>query len=290
MKILLTGATGVVGKNLIKALSAYHNDITVLTRSDFSFKGINTISTLNTNWKDQVKIADPEVVIHLASYLTSSDDEQSINQLVESNLLFGVHLLDALKGGRLKVFINTGTFAEYRNNELSPAYLYAATKTAFRSIIKYYQNIQGFKVVNVIPYTIYGGADTRKKLIDHIYQSSTSIQPVKMSPGEQVLDFIHINDVTNFFVRLLASIDKVSSNYLDVHLGTGIGTTPKALTEIIENIGYPTNILWGGIPYRTADTMHSVAPASPLFDIINWKPEIQLEQGVNLYIQSLTTE
>ena len=294
--LLLTGATGFVGKNLIKELSAEQFEIAVIYRK-FSWNDelinkttrddVYIITTSNPSWKNEVKKFNPEIVIHLAAYLTSSDSQESFLQLIESNITFGTHLLDALKDTSLQLFINTGTFAEYNNvGELEPAYLYAATKTAFRSIIYYYSNLKKFKVLNVIPYTIYGGIGSDKKLIDYIYDSLDSKNLVKMSPGDQLLDFIYIKDVINFFIKAVKEKDKLINNYSEVHLGTGQGCTPKTVTKLFEKItGKKANIQWGGISYRATDTMHSVAPKYDL-KAFEWAPKITIEKGLKLYIQS----
>jgi CDP-paratose synthetase len=296
MRILITGATGFVGEQVAKALQQNNHQLILLVRAvakiSFSgFSGSYTPQIIDLNlstWKQEITHANPDAVLHLAAYLTSADDEQSIDKLISSNLSFGMHLLNALQTTQLKYFINTGTFAEYRDNNgiPNPSYLYAATKTAFRSILSYYSSITGFKVVNVIPYTIYGAVDTKKKLIDYIYDSITASSPIKMSPGEQILDFIHIEDVVSFYLHLFNNLSALNHDFTEIHLGTGVGTTPKQIAAIIENItGEKTNIDWGGIPYRPRDTMYSVADIKPFVQITNWEPYIRVREGLVKYIQ-----
>lgn len=303
MKILITGATGFIGQRvLIKMLEEGH-DVVVLVRNvdkvdnALKQKYLNSQLTIleikNLEWKNEVKKFKPTTVIHLAAFLTSSDDSDAISALICANLDFGCHLLDSLKDTGLEYFINTGTFAEYRlnTNVPNPAYLYAATKTAFRSIISYYQSIQGFKIINVIPFTIYGGIDSQKKIIDFIYGSIHSNTPIKMSPGEQVLDFIHIDDVIIFYQKLISSLKNVNEDYLELSLGTSVGTTPRAIAMIIEEVTKEkTNIEWGGLPYRKRDTMYSVADLAATSNILNWKPAITVNRGIELYINNIKSE
>jgi CDP-paratose synthetase len=144
MRILVTGATGFVGKHLAAGLQNTTHTLIVLVRDETKFQplpgkndSIVVISTGESNWKTLVREADPEMVIHLAAFLSSGDNETAIESLIDANLLFSTHLLDSLRETSVKYFINTGTFAEYLNNDgiLKPAYLYAATKSAFRSIL-----------------------------------------------------------------------------------------------------------------------------------------------------------
>lgn len=291
MRILITGATGFVGKYLLNELVNSKYELILLTRKNvikIEASNISYINLTNSNWKELIHLAQPDVVLHLASYLTSSDDEESIKNLIDANLLFGSDLLNALSRTNIKYFINTGTFAEYNSNKSipEPAYLYAATKTAFRSILKYYQSVIGFKTINIIPYTIYGGIDTNKKLIDIIYSSTESTDAIKMSPGEQVLDFIHIDDVVNFYKNLFINLHHFKNKYTEYHLGTGIGTTPRRIAEIIQKItGKRTQIEWGGLPYRTRDTMHSVALNKKSSSVFDWKPTINISEGIVKYLR-----
>lgn len=299
MRILVTGATGFVGKHLVAGLQNTTHTLIVLVRDEAKFQSlpgkndsIAVISTGESNWKTLVKEADPEMVIHLAAFLSSGDNETAIESLVNANLLFSTHLLDALRETAVKYFINTGTFAEYLNNDgiLKPAYLYAATKSAFRSILSYYQSILNFRTINVIPYTIYGDLSVQKKVIDHIYESTWSDTPLLMSPGEQVLDFIHIEDVVSFYQTVIDNIGHFEEDYIEIHLGTGIGTTPKQIAGLVEKKTlHKTNISWGSLPYRKRDTMFSVAKEI-LPGFINWKPTINIEEGLNKYISLLESK
>lgn len=296
MRILVTGATGFVGKHLLVHLKNTNHTIIVLVRDKAKFQSIHSayesiaiISTKESNWKTLIKQADPEIVIHLAAFLSSGDDELAIESLVNANLLFGTHLLDALQETSIKYFINTGTFAEYLNNDgiLKPAYLYAATKSAFRSILSYYQSILNFRTINVIPYTIYGDLSIQKKVIDYIYESAVADNVLLMSPGEQVLDFIHIEDVVTFYQTIIDKIGLFEEDYVEIHLGTGIGTTPKRIATLIEKKTLrKTNIRWGSLSYRKRDTMFSVAKEI-LPSFLNWKPSINIEEGLNKYISLL---
>jgi CDP-paratose synthetase len=297
MKILLTGATGSIGRELTNALVAKGFDIAIIVR-DISkaaaiftiipAQSIEIINYRDSSWANQVAKFSPEIVIHLAAFLTSRDDVEVLPNLINSNITFGAELLQSLRETSLKVFINTGTFAEYfyGDGKHNPSYLYAATKTAFHSILKYYQQVVDFKVVNVIPYTVYGQLDTQPKIIDIIYNSFFSEIPVNMSSGQQTLDFIHITDVVAFYCLLIEQQQQMSTiQWEDYHLGTGQGSTLRDIAQLLSNkLGLPENISWGALPYRTRDTMYSVAPLAKLINHFNWKPSVDIENGINKFL------
>jgi nucleoside-diphosphate-sugar epimerase len=292
MKILITGSTGFVGRHLvIKLLKDKHEilELTIEPNVSTQLYGNKTEKfIINDDQEALVKCIEsfkPEIVIHLASFLTSIDDYVTLNKLITTNIVFFCRLLDAVKNSGIKLFINTGTFAEYFKGDdiFDPAYLYAATKTASRSFLDYYSKVYCFKQVTVVPYTIYGGQEDQKKIIDLIYDSISCNSSIDLSPGEQVLDFIHIDDVTDFYLRLIENKDNLpqKSNF---RLGVGNGHTLKQLARIIEVIlNQKTKIHWGGIPYRATDVMYAVADISK---INFWKPLITLEDGVAQYIKN----
>ncbi len=294
MKILITGSTGFVGRHLVPKLITENHQILELTRNinvSIQLYGTNTQKyVLNDDQKALVQHVEefmPDVVIHLASFITALDDYSSLIKVLNSNITFFCKVLDAVKSAKIKLFINTGTFAEYYKGDdnFDPAYLYAASKTASRSFLDYYSKVCNFKQTTVVPYTIYGGVDTQKKVIDYIYDSIDSEVPIDMSPGEQVLDFIHIDDVTDFYLKLIHSINELpaKSNF---KLGTGKGHTLKEVARIIETIlGKKTNINWGGKAYRNSDVMYAVADRILALRVIKWKPNVKFEYGIEKYIK-----
>ena len=293
MRILITGASGFIGNAVCKALDSTDHELILLVRNsdnlpDLSGK-VTVIHTSQENWKTLVSGAQPQVILHFAAFLTSSSDSSLINELIETNILFATHVLDAISGTGVQYFINTGTFAEYAQDDetLSPSYLYAASKTAFRSILQFYSEQQEFKVINIIPYTVYGGISKQKKLIDYLYEAVGSSETIKMSPGEQVLDFIHIDDVSAFYRSLLKQLSVIKDKNTEIHLGTGKGSTPREICSHLESaIGKTANVQWGGISYRKNDTMYAVAQKKMPQELIEWQPRIDLKEGLKKYIET----
>ena len=295
MKIVITGATGFVGSNLVPKLLKNGHELFEITIEPEKSKALFGESTMQFHYsaerQDDLKGAlrnfKPDVCIHLASFLTAADDFETLHKLLNANIQFTCNVLDAVKSSGLKTFINTGSFAEYYKGDgkLDPAYLYTATKTASRIFVDYYSKMYKFKYLTIAPYTIYGGVDSQKKIIDIIYESLNSEIPVDLTPGSQILDFIHLEDVTDFYVNILDYLDDIY-NGISFQLGTGVGHTLRDLTRIIEHLTCKkTNINWGGKQYRPRDVMYAVANISKQFHLFGWKPKISLEEGVKTYLQ-----
>lgn len=299
MRILITGVTGFVGRNLLPLIEKRLPDSEVLTLN----RSVEKARTMfpDKKWRhclldDAQAVIDfsPEVVLHLAALTTSvRNDSEIIAPMLDANIVFGVRLLDTLgKCGDFKLFVNTGSFAEYRfgTGSIDDAYLYTATKSAFRIFVKYYSELHRFRFINVVPFSVYGGIPTVKRLMDYIIESLGSEKPVDMTAGEQILDFVHVDDLADFYVTVLENTDKISAfqNGIDFYIGTGRGVTVHELAAVVEKVyGQKCNINWGGRPYRDRDTMHAVAPIARNLSLLNWRAKINLEDGIRMMKESL---
>ena len=295
MRILISGANGFVGRNLMPKLRNSDNEIyQITTNPEVSrkiygnkFKLFHYKAHNQDELRTEVENFQPDIYIHLAAFLTANDDHETLVKLLDANILFTCKMLDSLKNSKIKAFINTGTFAEYYkgDGEIDPAYLYAATKSASRIFVDYYSKTYDFKDITITPYTIYGGNDSKKKIIDIIYDSLDNTNSTDLTPGNQILDFIHIEDVIDFYIEVINKISLIPSG-TNFELGTGLGHTIKDLVLLFEKYtNKKSNINWGGKDYRPRDVMKAIANTDNAISIVDWEPKISLEDGVKKYLE-----
>ena len=283
-RVLVTGGTGFVGSFLIPALIKEGHELLLLTRSPKSISeqliGISKVCTIDDI--DVINSFHPQVVIHLATYSTPFDDIESQEKIIDGNISFLSKLLHIISTLKIELFINTGTFAEYfsNQNKYDPAYFYAGTKTAARFIIKYFASTYSFKSVNIIPYSIYGPHDKRKKLIHALIDSLDSDIPIKTTEGKQILDFVYVEDVVDAYKLVIENHDSILDDS-DFRIGTGKGNSIKELVAEIEKISNKkANIHWGAIPYRKRDIMLAIADTTNALNQLSWEPKYNLKDGL----------
>jgi len=292
-RLLITGATGFIGQNLLPEIISNFPKIKILTLNRHVDKAIEMFPFTQCKHAEGLPLETimdfrPEVVFHLATYTTAENSLNHIKPMIETNITFGTELLSILCDcADFQLFVNTGSFSEYSAGveKINDAYLYSATKSAFRVMVDYYSRIKGFKSITAIPYSVYGGKQTVKRLIDYLLESVHAENPVSMTDGAQILDFIHIHDVTSFFIYLLHNLPHFNSfrNGEEFHLGTGKGTSIRELASMVEEIsGKKCNIQWGGRPYRAQDIMYAVAPTTPNNKLIDWHTTIPIKEGLSL--------
>lgn len=278
MRILITGSNGFIGKKLVNELIQAGHEIGIVVRGiskEYDSKLFVFVIESETFDHDVVNFS-PEVVFHTAGlsiYPNSKGDE---NLLWEANLFFGIKLLNSLKNCQLRLFINFNTSLAYEGIHIKPASYYALTKSCFYNSLLYFVNSTNTAVFNLILYSVYGYGDTNKRALNYVIDSIGSSTIVRMSPGMQQLDFIHVKDVITLCTRLLTELPM--NKMEDIHVGTGISTNLIELKDLVQKITKKKcNIEFGSIPYRNDEKMINVAP-----NTMNrlWQSTIKLEEGI----------
>jgi nucleoside-diphosphate-sugar epimerase len=290
--IVVTGATGFVGSNLVRFLLKKDFKIYLILRTDSNFANLSDISeeveifrydNQIKNLIDFFSDVKPITVFHLASNFIAEHESHQIDSLIQSNITFGLHLLEAMKVSGVKQLINTGTsWQHYNNEDYNPVCLYAATKQAFESLIEYYVQTEGFKVITLKLFDTYGETDTRPKLINLLNKFADENIELNMSPGEQMLNLVHILDVCDayYLAYEIVNAEKFTGNKVYA-VESNENFKLKDIISLFEKItGKKINVNWGGKNYRKREVMDVWDKGLRL---PNWHPSITLEEGLTKY-------
>jgi len=290
--VLLTGATGFIGSNLAKHLVKLSNEVHIIVRRSSNLNLLDQIRNdihihlhngSTSGMKSIMKAAKPDCVFHLASLFLAEHRSQDVTALVKSNILFGTQLLDAMAEYGVRELINASTsWQHYQNSPYDPVCLYAATKQAFEDIMVYYYNTKSMRLISLELFDTYGPNDQRHKLFYLLEKASQCKDPIRMSPGEQLIDLVYIEDVIDAFMIAedLVSKEKMNRKYM-VTSGN-----PVKLREIVniykEITNQNINIEWGGLPYRKREVM---IPWNSGEILPGWSPKIDLRKGISIVVK-----
>lgn len=290
MKLLVTGATGYLGQNIVKRLLVLNEEVHIVVRenSDLSgfenLKKIVNIHSYDGSIESMCQIfhkAKPECVIHLAAKYVSEHTTDDIQAIFESNILLGMHLLEGMKVSKCKRLITTGT--NWQNAEgkaYKPVNLYAATKEAFEDLVMHYVYQEEIQFISLRIYDTYGPKDKRNKIMNLFKKYEESEASLDMSPGEQLLGLVYIDDIIKAYEVAINRIMSSTKIYKEVFYLTPVRFySLKEIAQCYQQItGKKLNIQWGKKAYRAREVMKPyIGPRLP-----NWEPVIDLEQGIAL--------
>ncbi len=290
-KALVTGATGFIGSHLVRRLIATGWETHLIVRSASNHHLLDKIEKYVTfhqhdgSTSSMLTIMErtkPTIVFHLASFFLSQHQSKDVESLIQSNILFATQLIEAMAVHGISRLVNTGTsWQHYENSEYNPVNLYAATKQAYESILTYYIEAGFIKAITLKLFDTYGPNDPRPKLFTLLRKVAREQQPLLMSPGEQLIDLVYVDDVINAF---MIAATRLSGNQVDTHEAYAVTSgKPIKLKELValygHIIGKTLSIAWGGKPYRPREVM---IPWDRGRSLPGWHPDIDLKNGIML--------
>ena len=290
--VVVTGGNGFVGSNLIKRLVKENYNVGVIEKSGIKITELKeveekiTVHYYDGNINKLIKffedIGKIQTVYHLASFVLNSHSYEHITSLIESNITFGNHLLEAMYISKCHKMINTSTYWQHYNNELyNPVNLYSATKEAFEKIIDFYTEAKNFNVITLELFDNYGENDKRKKIMNLLKDSFLYNKELKTTKGEQYIDILHVDDLIEGY---LSANKLLENNYKHTKymLSSGERKTLKEIIKIFEKITNKSlNIKYGAIEYKEREIM---IPWEEGRQLPNWSPKLSLEEGIKKFL------
>lgn len=288
-KVIITGASGFIG----------HHTLNSLIQKGFELHAVYSQRqpqiTASVNWY-QVNLLDPYQIkeflskvqathlLHLAWYAVPGQYWQA-----EENFLWVQSSLELLRqfhhqGGQRVVM--AGTCAEYDWNygycsELitprQPNTAYGICKQALQEMLKSYSEISNLSSAWGSIFFPYGAKEHPNRLISSVIISLLQGNVAKCSHGQQIRDFIYVQDVADAFVALLES-DVTGV----VNIGSGKPITIKDIVyKIADKIGKADLIDLGAIATNPREPPLLVADIRRLSHEVGWQPQFNWDTGLD---------
>lgn len=279
-KILITGGTGFLGSNLIKTLLLQDYKITVLVRPTSSLIRIDEFKPeLNiVNCADLDVLFNENIfegIIHTAACYGRKNE--SLDAIINSNLVFPIQLLTKAIENKVGFFINTDTSLPRNLNS------YALSKAQFKDWLEHCSN--QIKIVNVIPEYFYGPYDDDTKFITGVLNKlNNNVDFIDFTAGIQERDFVYIDDVVSAYICILDNLVKFD-DFTNIPLGTSTTICLRHLVELIKDISGNkiTRLNFGKIPIRKGDVLQSEVDITLLLSL-GWIPKTNIKQGLEKII------
>ena len=202
MKIGIIGSSGFLGKNLYNFLreNKKNNIFTFSSYFKYKNKWIKKIIS-------EIKKKKPDLIINCSADQNLDMKKINIMNQLNSNLISNiVFIKEGLNNKNFKGYISFGTKWEFGDNQnKEPLNFYALTKKANDIFYKYFSKNK-ISIISLKIFDTYGPNDIRKKFFNDLLISYKKNKLLKITPGKQYLDYVHIKDICFLISKIISDI------------------------------------------------------------------------------------
>ena len=262
--VLLTGATGFVGRHILRTLLDKGCDVRIVLRDDSRLaeedraRIHSIIHTEDFFSETEVWLKEAlhgvDIVIHAAWYVEHQDYLSSEENLDCVRGTLNMAKLCVQVG--IKRFVGIGTCFEYQvssqglsvDTRLAPKFLYSACKASIYLILEnIFKNKIDFLWCRL--FYLYGSGENENRLIPYIHAKLNALEQVNLTDGAQIRDYLDVKiaaqDIVNLAFGKRAGVFNICS---------GIGKTIHEIaTEIADQYGRQDLLKFGVVPIKNGD-------------------------------------
>jgi nucleoside-diphosphate-sugar epimerase len=281
-RALVTGGTGFIGGQLARRIVADGWQVTLLVRSPERVPAdlagscrVLPADPDGARFAAGVADAAPDVCFHLATHFTGVHTPADVDSMIATNVGLGTRLAEALSTRDDVAFVNVGTIWQHHGaRPYGPSSLYAATKQAFVDVLRYYAECTPLRAVTVELSDTYGAGDPRTKLLQLLAQAHRTGRPLRLSPGEQLVSFVHVDDVLDALLAAVPLADSTAPSFS----AFGCTMTVREFVALVGRaLGSQVPVEWGAREYRPREMLQPWAVWPP---VPGWAPRTDLLAGL----------
>lgn len=274
-RILLTGATGFVGRQVFGYLAAQDVRLTITVREGKQTMlkdnpAVETVIPTQDLFKETAEwwanvLQGIDTVIHVAWYAEHGLYLQSSKNL---DCLQGtLNMAKGVAQAGVRRFLGIGTCFEYDlsygmlsiETPLKPLTPYAGAKAAAYMILSQWLPLHGIEFVWCRLFYLYGEGENNQRLVPYLRGKLAKGQPAKLTTGNQIRDFIDVSEAGHLVAE--TALGKAQGS---INICSGIPITVKQLAEnIADEYGRRDLLMFGMRPDNLIDPRCVVGLKNP---------------------------
>ncbi len=294
--VLVTGGAGFIGSHLAQALIERGDAVTIL--DDLSTGLQQNLAGLDLDLRREdirhygavdLAMQDVETVFHLAAMTSVPESVEVPQRCYEVNLIGSLNVLWAAHRAGVRRVVLASSCAVYgempppmREDAVAqPLSPYAASKLAMEEAAGLFYETHGLETICLRFFNVYGPRQAPDSEYAAVIPKFIQVmmregRPVIFGDGSQTRDFVHVSDVVR--AMLLAGERKAPVGQV-VNVGSGQSISILALAEAVR-MQFPGGAQPSFSSPRQGDLAHSVADMDRADQMLGYRPEVAIEQGL----------
>ncbi len=283
-KILVTGASGFIGTHLCNRLAALGAQVHGVSRTQRSGAGVSRWWQVALDDQratgDLVRAVEPDMIYHLASFVSGSRAMEHVVPALRANLMSTVNLLESATDTGCRRIVLTGSLEETQGeaSAVVPASPYAAAKSAASAYARMFHALYATPVVTARLFMVFGpDQKDLSKLIPYVTRSLLRGEAPQLMSGTREVDWIFVDDVVDAYLAL-ATKAGIEGKSFDVGSGE-LSSVREVVMKLVEIIGAQVQPVFGSLNDRPMERVR-VADVAHTRQSIGWSPKTALIDGL----------
>ncbi|MFA5826345.1 MAG: NAD-dependent epimerase/dehydratase family protein [Gallionellaceae bacterium] len=280
-KILVTGASGFIGKSLVSKLQALGRDVVPVASADGDIASRKTLG----------KFAQQDIahVFHLAGKTFVPDSWDDPQAFCQTNVLGTVNVLEFCRKSHVPmtcvsayVYGHPDTLPIGENSAIRPSNPYALSKRLAEEVCEFYASAYDLPVTTIRPFNVFGIGQDSNFLIPSIIRQALNEPQITVKDLLPKRDYVYLEDL---LAALLLTLNR-QKGYSIYNVGSGNSLSVKEVIDVIQDVAGTHKEIISDNVARTNELMDVVADISKSGRELGWYPEYSFRAGIEKIIQS----
>lgn len=288
-RILITGATGFLGRRLAKRLAGSGHEVYLTSGHGNQKLNILKLDLKNLNHvKRAISEIKPTIIYHTAALVDLSRDYKIAKKCIDTNIKGTLNLLESLKKHKPEMFIFTSSEEIYGDGRIPsseeqlprPPSPYAISNIAGEEMCSFYSRLLGFSLIVFRISTMYGPNNHPWRLLPTIVAKAIHNKDILLNSGTKRRDYVYVDDVVDALTTP-AKYRRFRDQVEIINIGGGISYSLLEITDHIVRLSKSkSTILTHVFPDRILEADEWLLNITKAKNLLKWEPKTSLDEGL----------